>query len=476
LAPYEQNGLAPSGGAGPFATSGRGARVDLTSATITNLLGLLSRNQLTSLVDCEKRKIALWSGAISAGKTFVSLVAFLIAVRKAPRNGLIVIMGATLGTIYANIFTLLQDPNTFSPLIAAQVKYTEGAKTARILGREVLLVGASDASGVKRIQGSTIALLYVDEAALLPEAVWNMAVSRLRVEGARLLGTMNPASRNHWMRTKWLMKAKAKAVVWFHFTMDDNPALPRWYRRQMEASYSGVFYDRFILGKWTNAAGAIFPMWDPKMHVIPWANMPRLDRVIGVGVDFGMSNATVALMLGLTAERALDGSPRPRLILMDEWAHDSRAESDDGVPTERMAPSVQADRILEWMDTRHIPNQANIAPEYVVLDPSAAPLQEELLRKGLATYQGENEVGPGLATLSSLLAPIGGRPRMIATDRCTTWNSEITEYEWDPKAQTEGRDEPVKVKDHAMDAGRYIAHTARSTYLPALDAAYAVAA
>jgi PBSX family phage terminase large subunit len=450
--------------------------VDISSAVITQLLGLLSRKQLISLVDCDKRKISLWSGAIRSGKTFVSLIAFLIAITRAPRNGLIVIMGATLGTIYANIFTLLQNPNTFSPLIADQVKYTEGAKTARILGREVLLVGASDSSGVKRIQGSTVALLYVDEAAIIPEAVWNMAVSRLSVEGARLLGTMNPASSNHWMRTKWLMKARAKGVVWFHFTMDDNPSLPAWYRRQMERSFSGVFYDRFILGKWTNAAGAIFPMWDPKTHVIPWANMPRLERVIGVGIDFGMSNATVALMLGLTAERDIEGAPRPRLILMDEWAHDSRAESDDGVPTERLAPSIQAAEMLTWMGQQHIPNQANIPPEYVVLDPSAAPLQEEFMRMGLATYQGDNEVGAGLATLSSLLAPIDGRPRMIATDRCTTWNSEITEYEWDPKAQAEGRDEPLKVKDHAMDAGRYIAHTARTTYLPQLDAAYAVAA
>jgi PBSX family phage terminase large subunit len=421
----------------------------LSQAALDALLRKISAKQLLSIVDSAQRRIALWSGSVSAGKTFASLIAFLIALRNAPTNGLIVIVGNSIDTIYSNVISQLLSVELFGSAVVAQISYTPGATKAIILGREVLLVGAKDALSVGRIQGKTIALAYVDEATLLKEPFWDMLVTRLRVRGARLLGTMNPASLNHFIRTKWILKADVQDVIHFHFTMYDNPSLPDWYIPQMERSFAGVFYDRMVKGIWTNAAGAVYPMWNPAKHVIPFEAMPRVTRIIGTGIDFGTTHATSAMMLGVTAE------DRPRLVMMDEFRYDPADH--DG---QRLAPSTTAANYRTWLAQAHHPQPSPLRPEFQIIDPAAAHFQEELFKLGITTWHADNDVLPGIATISRLLE----NDLMVVTDRCKGWVSEVTEYRWSDKATAEGNDEPVKERDDSLDAGRYITHTARQSY------------
>lgn len=429
----------------------------LDPGVLADLLKKISKAQLLSIVDSKQRRIALWSGSVSAGKTFASLIAFLLAVKDAPTNGLIVIIGNSIDTIYTNVFEQLQNAELFGSSVTSQIKYTPGATKAVILGREVILVGASNAASVKRIQGKTIGLAYVDEAALLVEAFWDMLITRLRVEGARLLGTMNPASMNHWIRKKWIMQADTQGVVHFHFTMLDNPALPAWYVAQMERSFAGVFYDRMILGKWTNTAGAVYPMWDPERHIIRFDDMPRIARVLGDGIDFGVSNASAALRVGITAEQ------KPRLILMDEWRYDPR---DNYGAT--LAPSDQAALYRAWRSKPHSPDERALDPEYTIVDPAASAFSSELRKfDELTPTNAHNAVIPRIGAVSRLLT----NNQLIVTDRCTGWNSEVTEYRWDPKATEKGEDSVVKENDHSLDAGGYGIYTTRSNWQYELEAA-----
>jgi len=419
---------------------------------LSDIEKLVSKAQILSLVDSMSKKLALWYGSVSAGKTVISLWAFLLAVRIAPRNGLILIVGRSLQTIYQNVFVLFQNTAIFGSTISSQIHYTPGATSATILGREVLLVGASDAKAVGRIQGATVALAYVDEAALMPEEFWNMLVSRLRVEGARLLATMNPASMNHWIRKKWILQGDAKNLVSFHFTMEDNPTLSDEYKRDMRASYSGVFFDRMIKGEWTNAAGAVYPMWDPKRHVIPFDQMPRMQEIIGIGMDYGTTNATTALMLGLTEEQ------KPRLVLMDEWGYDSK---EAGI---RLTDAELSKRFRKWLPKEHTPYPTMLEPRFIMLDPAAASFRQQLhndLREsGLAPWAADNSVLAGIATIGNAL----DNDQLVVTDRCTGWQSEVTEYRWSEKATDKGEDEVVKEDDHYLDGGRYITHSTKNIW------------
>lgn len=426
--------------------------------SLAGLTSIMSRAQMLSVADCTKAKIALWSGAVRSGKTFISLFAFLFAVMRAPKTGVIIIVGRTLDTINGNIFSLLTNPEIFGAL-TKHIKYTPGAKTAVILGRVVHLYGANDAASETKIRGLTVSLAYVDEATILPEGFWKMLITRLSVDGARLLATTNPGSKNHWLRKEWMLKAKEVGLIHFAFTMEDNPSLSEEFKASMRASYSGVFYQRFIRGEWTNAAGAIYAMWDETKHLIKHNDLPPIARTLAVGMDYGTTNTTVALLLGLTDE------PQPRLVLIDEWHYTAAEHHGETIPDVELSR-----RFREWLNSKHGPDGAYIPhPEYVFLDPSAASMRAQLHNDQITSWAADNAVLDGIADVANLLS----QGKLIVTDKCVTFLAEVTEYEWDEKASDEGRDEVVKRDDHAMDAARY---AIRSTIAQWQHEVYALAA
>lgn len=406
----------------------------------------MSRAQLISVADCTKAKIALWSGAVRSGKTFISLFAFLFAILKAPRTGNIIIVGRTLDTINGNIFSLLTNPEIFGAL-TKYIKYTPGAKSAMILGRVVHLYGANDASSEAKIRGLTVCLAYVDEATILPKSFWEMLVTRLSVDGARMLATTNPGSKNHWLRKEWILKAREKNLIHFAFTMNDNPSLSEQFKAEMRASFTGVFYQRFIEGLWTNAAGAVYSMWDERRHLIKHADLPPISRTLAIGMDYGTTNTTVALLLGLTDEYDAKGRPTPRLVLIDEWHYTAAEHHGETIPDIELSR-----RFREWLNGKHGPEGTYVPyPEFVFLDPSAASMRAQLHTDHITSWAADNAVLDGIADVANLLA----QGKLIVSDRCELFLAEVTEYEWDEKASDEGRDEVVKRDDHAMDAARY---------------------
>lgn len=431
---------------------------DRIGGTVTDHLGgAFSPAQIRFLHRYTRTMISILSGAVSAGKTFVSLWALMLAIRRAPTNGQIAIIGRTLGTINTNVMQLLMSEEIFGHL-ARQVSYTPGAKTARILGRTVYLYGANDTGAESKIRGATFALAYVDEITLLPENYWDMLVTRLRVKGARLIGTTNPGSRNHWLRTKWIVPGRAKNVQHFAFTMDDNPSLSPEYVEQMKASFSGVFYDRFILGKWVAAAGAVYREYDDRRHLIAREDLPPLERCLAVGIDYGTTNTTAAVLLGLTQET------RPRLIVLGSWGYNAADSLGVTLPDVEISRRLRAWVDDDGDDPKFHPG-AFVEPEYWFLDPSAASLRAQLSADDQITWKADNKVLRGIADVSNLLA----QDRLVFVDGTTAGIlSEITEYSWDPKAANEGLDAVLKENDHYMDALRYAIRSTRGVWAPIL--------
>lgn len=418
----------------------------------------------TSLVDeVSEVKISLWVGAVSAGKTIASLFAFLIAIKQTKGAGLIVIVGKTLQTIERNILDPLMDYRIYG-LAAGAVKHTKGSGVAIILGKTVHLVGANDARSEEKIRGSTVELAYVDEATLLPRGAdnttgfWEMLVSRLRVAGARMFATTNPGSTRHWLRTEWILQARQKNMQVFHFTMDDNPQYfeggnpgPK-YIQDMKASYAGVFYDRMIKGLWTNAEGAIFDMWSAESHIIPYGQLPSMQRILGVGIDYGTTNATSAILLGLGVDY--------KLYAIAEWRHDSRADKVN------LTNGAIVEGITKWLDGLTLPDGTRPMPEWLIHDPSAASLRVEMAAQGIVNmFPANNEVLYGIQTVASVL----DSGRLLVSDQCQGLIGEMSEYSWDAKATEKGEDKPNKVNDHSVDALRYAVVSTETNWRPYLN-------
>ncbi|MCP2261074.1 phage terminase, large subunit, PBSX family [Streptoalloteichus tenebrarius] len=428
----------------------------MTRLHLDRITTLLSRRQIQSIVESESSPLSLWTGAVSSGKTIASLIAFVIAVAAAPTQGLIVVVGRTLQTIERNLLSPLQSPSLFGP-IAAHVHHTTGSTTATILGRTVHLVGASDARSEGRIRGATVALAYVDEATLVPQSVWMMLLSRLRVPGARLLATTNPDGPGHWLRRDFLLRAGEVGLVHWHFVLDDNPSLEKSYVDNLTAQYTGLWHRRFILGDWCLAQGAVYDCWDEEQHVVD--TLPRIDRWIGAGIDYGTTNATSVLLLGA----GQDHTGRRRLYLTHEWRYDSRQH------VRALTDPEYSNRIRGWLDTIDRPHETTrgVQPEWIYIDPSAASLSLQLYRDGLPRVaHAINDVLPGIRTVAGLLAT----DRLRVHRSCRGWIDEVASYSWDDDAAQRGEDRPVKAEDHSLDAGRYVIHSTESLWRPQLAA------
>ncbi|WP_432001768.1 PBSX family phage terminase large subunit [Streptomyces sioyaensis] len=391
----------------------------------------LSRKQLRSVVQASAR-INLWHGAVRSGKTIASLLAWLLAVAEAPPSGLILVVGRSLQTIERNVFEPLQDPALFGS-VAAQVRHTRGATTATVLGRTVHLIGAADARAEGRLRGLTASLAYVDEATLLPEGFWVQLLARLSVPGARLLATTNPDSPRHWLKAGYLDRAHELDLKAWHFRLDDNPSLSAAYVAALAAEYAGLWKRRMIDGAWVVAEGAVFDTYDEQQHVVD--TLPPMRRH-WLGIDYGTTNATSAVLLGLGTD--------DRLYACAEWRWDSRT-------AHRQLTDMQySARIRAWLD------EHDVVPEWTFIDPSAASFTVQMWNDGHpGIARANNDVLDGIRSTATALDS-----GLLSIHRsCTGLLDELPAYAWDPAASERGEDKPLKRDDHSVDALRYAVHS-----------------
>lgn len=396
--------------------------------------------------------VNLWDGAIRSGKTIASLIAFLEYIRTAP-PGHIAVLGLTLDTIGRNVLSPLKQ------LHPDAVKFRRKSTTAHILGREIELIGTGDSKAEERIRGLTLAGAYVDELTLMDEQAFQTLLGRLSSDHAKLFATTNPDTPGHWLMRLFISRVKKGDLpgwrIW-HFTMDDNPGITAARKERYRRELTGLWYRRMYLGEWVAAEGAVFHDWDPLRMVIPWTKLPTITRLLGVGIDYGTNNPTAALLLGL----GLDS----RLYLVDEWRHDGRVAG-------RWTDQKLVQGLGEWMKQPHLPKDGTRDEppiEWVIVDPSAASLQAEMLEQRINRLQNaDNRVLPGIQLMSSMLST----DRLKIADRCHGFIDEAPGYSWDPDQADKGKDAVIKSADHSLDGGRYAILTTHHTWRSAVRAA-----
>lgn len=294
------------------------------------------------------------------------------------------------------------------------------------------IFGGKDERSQDLIQGITLAGVFFDEVALMPESFVNQATGRCSVEGSKFWFNCNPDGPYHWFKTKWIDKRKEKKLLYLHFTMDDNLSLSEKIKERYRSMYSGVFYKRYILGLWAMAEGIIYDMFDSAKHVVN-----TLSNLISskyyVSCDYGTQNATVFLLW------CKDSTGR--WICCREYYYSGRDEDAQKTDTE------YADDLEKWLD--------GIEPEKIIIDPSAASFIAELKKRGYKIKKAKNNVLDGIRFVASLL----NEGKIAIHESCENTIKEFASYIWDEKASEHGEDKPIKQHDHAMDAVRYFCYT-----------------
>lgn len=324
------------------------------------------------------------------------------------------------------------------------------------------IFGCKDERSQDLIQGITLAGVFFDEVALMPESFVNQATGRCSVEGSKFWFNCNPDGPYHWFKVNWIDKSTGylgkerveqirkkaaeegkdpglKEILYLHFTMDDNLSLSEEIKARYRSMYIGVFFKRYILGLWAAAEGVIYDMFDPEKHV---KNIKEFFQILVngnryVSCDYGTQNATVFLLWN----KGIDG----KWYCIREYYYSGRDKGKQKTDAE------YADDLKKWLDGTRI--------KAMIVDPSAASFIVELRKRGYKVIKANNDVLDGIRLVGMLL----NLEMLIFSSSCTETIKEFASYIWDEKAAEHGEDKPVKQHDHGCDAVRYFVSTVLSS-------------
>ncbi len=372
-------------------------------------------------------------GAVRSGKTSIMMVAFVDWAMRNFSGCRFGICGKTVGSAKQNIVIPYMSMSYARKRYTIRWKGNENIMEVRRGNRINIfeLFGGKDASSYMLIQGRTLAGVLLDEVVLMHKSFVQQAIARCSVDGSKKWFSCNPSSPSHWFYTEWIMQNEAKNALYLHFVMSDNPSLSEKKLKEYEREFNGVFYDRYVLGKWVVAEGLIYPMHTEALCEVMQA--PAEKYVLSI--DYGTQNAFSCGMWGLYDNV---------WIRVDEYYYSGRDAKYQKTDEE------YADDLDQF--TSDIPlRQGTKIP--VIIDPSAASFIAVLRKRGrYKVRQADNAVLDGIrATATAMHA---GYIKICRN--CKALIKELQGYVWDEK---KAEDTPLKVNDHACDEMRYFVKT-----------------
>lgn len=376
-------------------------------------------------------------GSIRSGKTISMSLSFVMWAMESFNYQNFGMCGKTIGSFRRNVLFLLK-----LMLRARRYKVqdlrADNLLVVRKKGKEnyFYIFGGKDERSQDLIQGITLAGVFFDEVALMPESFVNQATGRCSVEGSKFWFNCNPDGPYHWFKVNWIDKVKIKNFIYLHFTMDDNLSLSQKIKARYRGMYTGVFFKRYILGLWVMAAGIIYPNFSEENHCIDEKDLPEAFDRFYITSDYGITNPQVFLKCGF---KFIEGTLH--LYIIDEYYN----KGDGG--------KLKTDTLF-FNDYKKL--VSDIREEACIIDPSATSLINLFRQNGINVKAANNEVIPGINNVSTWLNQ--GRIHIVKA-KCPNLIKEFASYIWDEKAQRLGEDKPIKENDHALDSLRYLINT-----------------
>lgn len=371
--------------------------------------------------DCDA---LICDGAVRSGKTMSMTLGFMLWANTKFTDMAFAICGKTVTSLRRNVITpymkMLKEYGFICEEKVSRnyIDITFGGRKNRFY-----LFGGKDEGASALIQGVTLAGVFLDEVALMPRSFVEQALARCSVKGSKMWFNCNPDNPAHWFYSEWIKKTAEKNALYLHFTMNDNPSLDKGVRERYERLYSGAFYDRFVLGRWTASEGIIYPMFSMEKHV--YSGEIECEKYV-VSCDYGTVNPTSIGLWGL------HGGVWYRI---KEYYYASRREGISRTDEEHYTA------LENLIDGRKV--------EKIIIDPSAASFIECIKRHGkYRTVKANNDVVTGIRNVSTALR----ENRIKIHSSCKDIIREFSLYRWNEKA---AEDVPVKENDHAMDDMRY---------------------
>lgn len=318
------------------------------------------------------------------------------------------------------------------------------------------IFGGKDERSQDLVQGITAAGVFLDEVALMPESFVNQATARCSVAGSKFWFNCNPEGPKHWFKVNWIDKCRCnlseddvkkleksdeiKELIYLHFTMDDNLSLEEEIKTRYRSMFTGVFFQRYILGLWVAAEGVIYPNFNENRHIIDAKDVPKFMDAYYITSDYGITNPQVFLLCGI---KFIEGTAHA-YILREYY----------NVGKDKNGNRITKTDALFLKDYIEFTNGIEI--KRIIIDPSATSLINLFKQNNLRVKEANNAVIDGINVVANWL----DEERVhIVKGMCPNLIKEFYSYIWDQKAQEHGEDKPIKINDHALDALRYLLNT-----------------
>lgn len=266
-------------------------------------------------------------------------------------------------------------------------------------------------------------------------------------ETFQMIYLFNPPKNPNAPIMEWLKKMKLRPDV-LHVHTDYRDVPVKWLGKRLiqtaeaMAKIDPKLYKWVWLGLCVGIDDLVYYMFNKDKHIYT-EELSEQERkemgAIGVGVDFGMQNATVFEAFGVDhRSNTLRG--------IKEYYYSGR---DTGV---QRSPSDYAKDLKEFCD--EIEREYDRVVSWVFIDPSASGLKEEFKRIAphISTVNAENDVKLGISRVQKVLS----YAKMVLSKEQPMLIKEMGLYQYNKKSIEKGKEEVVKEKDHCQDATRYV--------------------
>lgn len=365
-------------------------------------------------------------GAIRSGKTAFMMLSFVDDAMRRYSEQRFAICGKTVDSTIKNIIM---------PYLA--LRYAKNKYVIQWKRSEKLLVvskgnrkntfeifGGKDEGSFMLIQGRTLAGVLLDEVALQPRSFVEQALARCSVEGSKFWFNCNPDSPQHWFYKEWICNLATHNALRIHFQLEDNPSLSDHIVNRYKSMYTGVFYNRYILGEWCVAEGLVYEFGEDNIT----DETPENGEYY-ISIDYGTLNPFSAGLWCVLGDKA---------VRIKEYYYSGRTTN------------------IQRTDEEYCDDIVELAKGYnvrqLIIDPSAASFITAIHKRGFSVRKANNDVLDGIRRTAVYL-----KNGNIKIHRCCTNSiAEFGLYRWDDKST---EDRVIKENDHAMDDIRYFCNT-----------------
>lgn len=373
-----------------------------------------------------KYDVLIADGAVRSGKTMFMVIAFIDWAMQNFDRQRFAICGKTVDSTVKNIVMPYLALTYWKTKYKIQWRRTDKLLVVKRGNRENIfeVFGGRDESSYTLIQGRTLAGVLMDEVALMPRSFVDQACARCSVDGSRLWFNCNPDSPQHWFYTDWITQPEKHNALHLHFFLEDNPSLSQKIIVRYKSMYTGVFYNRYILGEWCVAEGLVYDFGEDNI----------VDEVPSNGeyyisIDYGTLNPFSAGLWCVVGGNA---------VRIREYYYNGRKTA------------------VQRTDEQYCDDIEELAKGYniksIIVDPSAASFITALRKRGFRVQKANNDVLDGIRRTAVFLRD--GKVKIHRS--CVDSIAEFGLYRWNEKAS---KDEVVKENDHAMDDIRYFCNT-----------------